>query len=115
MFCKRRLQEDFLGYGRMNDRGQLAAIENGRGLTVPMKIIVFVEDFGATGVVRNAIAIATRLAEIGHEVTLLAAKPDGVLRETVAATVVTAALNEAERTAAARQSCAGRSDASAPF
>ena len=60
-----------------------------------MKIIVFVEDFGATGVVRNAIAIATRLAEIGHEVTLLAAKPDGVLRETVAATVVTAALNEA--------------------
>ena len=60
-----------------------------------MKILVFVEDFGATGVVRNAIAIAARLAEIGHEVTLLAAKPDGVLRETVAATVVTAALNDA--------------------
>lgn len=60
-----------------------------------MKVLVFVEDFGATGVVRNAIAIAARLAEIGHEVTLLAAKPDGVLRETVAATVVTAALNKA--------------------
>ena len=60
-----------------------------------MKIIVFVEDFGATGVVRNAIAIAGRLAEIGHDVTLLAAKPDGVLRGTVPEGVVTASLNEA--------------------
>ena len=59
-----------------------------------MKITVFVEDFGATGVVRNAIAIAGRLAEDGHEVTLLAAKPEGVLRETVPAGVATAALLE---------------------
>jgi len=59
-----------------------------------MKIIVFVEDFGATGVVRNAIAIAGRLAEIGHDVTLLAAKPDGVLRASVPEAVVSASLNE---------------------
>ena len=66
------------------------------GLTILMKVIVFVEDFGATGVVRNAIAIAARLSEIGHNVTLLAAKPDGVLRGSVSAQVVTAWLNEAE-------------------
>ena len=65
------------------------------GLTILMKVIVFVEDFGATGVVRNAIAIAARLSEIGHHVTLLAAKPDGVLRGSVSARVVTAWLNEA--------------------
>jgi glycosyltransferase involved in cell wall biosynthesis len=59
-----------------------------------MKIIVFIEDFGATGVVRNAIAIAGRLAEVGHDVTLLAAKPDGVLRASVPDAVVTASLNE---------------------
>lgn len=59
-----------------------------------MKIIVFVEDFGATGVVRNAIAIAARLADNGHHVTLLAAKPDGVLRGSVPKGVVTASLNE---------------------
>jgi glycosyltransferase involved in cell wall biosynthesis len=59
-----------------------------------MKITVFVEDFGATGVVRNAIAIAGRLADDGHEVTLLAAKPDGVLRDTVPSGVTSEALLE---------------------
>jgi len=59
-----------------------------------MKIIVFVEDFGATGVVRNAIAIAGGLAEAGHDVTLLAVKPGGVLRASVPQTVLTASLNE---------------------
>ena len=59
-----------------------------------MKIIVFVEDFGATGVVRNAIAIAGRLVEVGHDVTLLAAKPDGVLRGSVPEAVATASFNE---------------------
>lgn len=59
-----------------------------------MKIIVFVEDFGPTGVVRNAIAIAAHLSETGHEVTLLAAKPDGVLRETVPTPVTTSALGK---------------------
>jgi len=63
-----------------------------------MKIVVFVEDFGATGVVRNTIAIATRLAEAGDKVTLLAAKPDGVLRETVPSAVSTAALSDAGQT-----------------
>lgn len=59
-----------------------------------MKIIVFVEDFGATGVVRNAIAIAGRLAEVGHDVTLLAAKPEGVLRASAPDAVAIASLNE---------------------
>ena len=60
-----------------------------------MKIVVFVENYGATGVVRNAIAIASGLARDGHEVTLLAAKSDGVLRSTVPTAVRTAALREA--------------------
>ncbi len=63
-----------------------------------MKIIVFLEDFGATGVVRNAIAIASGLARDGHEVILLAAKPDGVLRETVPSSVRTEALAKAGST-----------------
>jgi glycosyltransferase involved in cell wall biosynthesis len=63
-----------------------------------MKIIVFVEDFGATGVVRNTIAIATRLSETGDKVTLVAAKPDGVLRDTVPAAVSTIALTDGGQT-----------------
>ena len=58
-----------------------------------MKIIVFVEDLSATGVVRNAIAIAGRLAEVGHDVTLLAAKLEGVLHASVAEAVTTASLD----------------------
>ena len=73
-----------------------------------MKIIVFVEDFGATGVVRNAIAIAGRLAEVGHNVTLLAAKPDGVLRASVPDAVATAWLNE-PREASSRKAVMRRS------
>lgn len=63
-----------------------------------MKIIVFLEDFGATGVVRNAIAIASSLARDGHEVVLLTAKPNGVLRDTVPPNVRTEALSDADRT-----------------
>lgn len=67
-------------------------------LAYPMKIIVFLEDFGATGVVRNAIAIASSLARDGHEVVLLTAKPNGVLRDTVPPGVRTEALSDADRT-----------------
>jgi glycosyltransferase involved in cell wall biosynthesis len=61
----------------------------------PMKIIVFIEDFGATGVVRNAIAIASGLARDKHEVILLTAKPGGILRDTVPPDIRIETLNEA--------------------
>ena len=63
-----------------------------------MKIVVFLEDFGATGVVRNAIAIASALARCKHEVILLTATPNGVLRDTVPPDVRTEALSDAART-----------------
>ena len=63
-----------------------------------MKIVVFLEDFGATGVVRNAIAIASALARRKHEVILLTATPNGVLRDTVPPDVRTEALSDAART-----------------
>ena len=57
-----------------------------------MKIAVFIEDFGATGVVRNALAIAGRLAESGQEVILVAARPEGVLRDRAPSGVATVEL-----------------------
>jgi len=68
-----------------------------------VKIAVFVEDFGATGVVRNAMAIATRLADIGHQVTLLAARPKGVLRETIPASLTIVNLGSVGSTAERKQ------------
>ena len=59
-----------------------------------MKVAIFVENFGATGVVRNAIAIASRLSGLGHEAILVAAKPEGVLRASVPAGVTAEALND---------------------
>lgn len=57
-----------------------------------MKVIVFVENFDATGVVRNGIAIAGRLSATGHQVTVLAARGEGVLRASIPAGVSAAGL-----------------------
>ena len=48
---------------------------------------IFVSDLTATGVVRNAIAIANEAAASGYEVRLLTCRPDGVLRNHVRADV----------------------------
>lgn len=44
------------------------------------RLQIFVSDLTATGVVRNAVAIANEAATSGYEVRLLACRPDGVLR-----------------------------------
>ena len=49
----------------------------------PPKIQIFVSDLGATGVVRNAIAIANLAAASGFRVRLLTCRADGVLRDDV--------------------------------
>ena len=50
------------------------------GATPAPRLQIFVVDLGATGVVRNAIAIANQAAASGYEVRLLACRADGVLR-----------------------------------
>ncbi|MCL6699603.1 glycosyltransferase [Sphingomonas sp. NSE70-1] len=47
------------------------------------RIQLFVSDLTATGVVRNAIAIANEAAASGYEVRLLTCRPDGVLRNQI--------------------------------
>ena len=44
------------------------------------RIQIFVSDLTATGVVRNAVAIANEAAACGYEVRLLTCRPEGVLR-----------------------------------
>ena len=47
------------------------------------RLQVFVSDLTATGVVRNAVAIANEAAASGYEVRLLTCRPDGVLRNQI--------------------------------
>ena len=51
------------------------------------RLQIFVSDLTATGVVRNAIAIANEAAASGYEVRLLTCRPDGVLRNQIRADV----------------------------
>ena len=44
------------------------------------RVLIFVEDLSATGVVRNALALAARLCDEGFRVDLAASRADGVLR-----------------------------------
>ena len=46
----------------------------------PPRLQIFVNDLGATGVVRNAIAIANQAAASGFDVRVLTCRADGVLR-----------------------------------
>ena len=48
--------------------------------TAAPRFQLFVSDLTATGVVRNAVAIANEAAASGYEVRLLTCRPDGVLR-----------------------------------
>jgi len=47
------------------------------------RLQLFVSDLTATGVVRNALAIANEAAACGYEVRLLTCRPDGVLRNQI--------------------------------
>lgn len=51
------------------------------------RLQIFVSDLTATGVVRNAIAIANEAAASGYDVRLLTCRPDGVLRNQIRADV----------------------------
>jgi len=55
--------------------------------TAAPRLQLFVSDLTATGVVRNAIAIANEAAASGYEVRLLTCRPDGVLRNQIRADV----------------------------
>ena len=60
-----------------------------------MKIVVFIEDFGATGVARNTIAIARHVSAEGHDVAIVAARDDGVLRNEIPPGIEVHGLNPA--------------------
>lgn len=51
--------------------------------TAAPRLQLFVSDLTATGVVRNAVAIANEAAASGYEVRLLTCRPDGVLRNQI--------------------------------
>jgi len=53
-----------------------------RGVPAP-RVQLFVSDLGATGVVRNAVAIANRAAANGYDVRILTCSADGVLSDLV--------------------------------
>ncbi len=59
----------------------------------PPRLQIFVSDLGATGVVRNAIAIANEAASSGYQVRLLTCSGAGLLSGTVAAGVAVVTLN----------------------
>lgn len=56
------------------------------------RLQIFVSDFSATGVVRNAIALANEASASGYQVRLLACSPQGVLRGDVHSTVTVVGL-----------------------
>src|SRR5688500_5906806 len=56
------------------------------------RLQIFVSDLGATGVVRNAIAIANQASASGYDVRLLTCSSDGVLLDQVAPGVTTVEL-----------------------
>lgn len=60
------------------------------------RLQIFVSDLGATGVVRNAIALANEAAASGYQVRLLACCPDGPLRTEVRPNVTIVRLNQAQ-------------------
>ena len=59
----------------------------------PRRLQIFVHDLGATGVVRNAIALANEASASGYQVRLLTCNADGVLRDQVGPAVAIVKLN----------------------
>lgn len=56
-------------------------------LVAAARIQIFVNDLSATGVVRNAVAIANAAAASGYQVRLLTCRSDGILRKDVCSSV----------------------------
>ena len=65
-----------------------------RGRTDVRRLQIFVSDLSATGVVRNAIAIANEAAASGYRVRLLTCNADGVLRRELGPGVAVVRLND---------------------
>ena len=68
-----------------------------------VKVAIFIEDFSATGVVTNAIAIARHLSQQGCDVHLLATQDKGPLRESLGEGIEVISLLEPEKTATTRR------------
>jgi glycosyltransferase involved in cell wall biosynthesis len=60
-------------------------VQRDRQRYLPMKIVILLDDFSATGVVNNATAIARELVQAGWEVHLLATRAEGAMRADVPA------------------------------
>lgn len=60
---------------------------NWRAYIVARRLQIFVHDLGATGVVRNAIAVANEAAACGYQVRLLVCSAEGVLKRLVSPSV----------------------------
>lgn len=67
------------------------------------RLQIFVSDLGATGVVRNAIALANEAAASGYQVRLLTCNPDGLLRAQLRPDVTIVRLNEGSDAARPRR------------
>ena len=76
-----------------------------------MRVAIFIDDFSATGVVINAIAIAKQLHTEGHTVQLVATRAEGALIDTVPANIPVIGLLSARK---ARSSRRGRLRQSIP-
>jgi len=69
-------------------------VNNWRMHAPARRLQIFVHDLSATGVVRNAIALANEAAASGYEVRLLTCNADGMLRGQVGPSVAIVKLNE---------------------
>lgn len=67
------------------------------------RVQIFVSDLGATGVVRNAVAIANEAAACGYQVRLLTCDADGVLRKELSPAVAVVKLNGSASAASSRR------------
>lgn len=70
-------------------------IRNWRERREAPRIQIFVHDLSATGVVRNAIALANEASASGYQVRLLTCNAEGVLRSQVGPSVAIVKLNDA--------------------
>ncbi len=67
------------------------------------RIQIFVSDLTATGVVRNAVAIANEAASCGYDVRLLTCRPDGVMRNQIRPDVTLVKLLNGAKTGKSRR------------
>jgi glycosyltransferase involved in cell wall biosynthesis len=83
-----------LRHTRANEMYDSTLLKQAASQVSGLKIAIFVDDLSATGVVRNAAAIANRMRLEGWEVCLVAARAAGVLRSSIASGVAVRQLME---------------------